>query len=196
MNRYFIASAILAVAASSAVANPTKAPNTAYVLQLSSNLNCDKLDIELVPQSNANTQRLTFTTSAFAAAELETGTYHFGKVSCAKEGKVNTWDILEGQLAALSLSESKIYYGGKIILREDSIADNNESPDALDNCPRSISRARGASSDSCRDGVGVNSSPKGTVEAFAPSVTEQDIAAVRKAFKATETSLTYLPLRG
>ena len=196
MNRFFIASAILAVAASSAVANQTKAPNTAYILQLSSNLNCDKLDIELVPQSNADTQRLTFTTSAFAAAELETGTYHFGKVSCAKEGEVNTWNILEGQLAALSLSESKIYYGGKIILREDSMADNNESPEVLDNCPRGISRARGASSDSCRDGVGVNSSPKGTVEAFAPSVTEQDIAAVRKAFKATETSLTYLPLRG
>ena len=76
------------------------------------------------------------------------------------------------------------------------MANNNESPDVLENCPRSISRARGASSDSCRDGVGVNSSSKGTVEAFAPSVTEQDIAAVRKAFKATETSLTYLPLRG
>ena len=196
MKRITIITAILAIAAFSATANQTNATNTAYVLQLSSNLGCDKLDIELVPQSTANTQRLTFTTSAFAAAELETGTYHFGKVSCAREGKVNTWDILEGQLAALPLSESKIYYGGKIILREDSMADNNESPEVLDNCPRGISRARGASSDSCRDGVGVNSSPKGTVEAFAPSVTEQDIAAVRKAFKATETSLTYLPLRG
>ncbi len=198
MNRPLIATAILAIATTiantSAIANQSSATKTAYILQVSSNLGCDKLDIALVSQSNGNTQNLTFTTSAFAAAELETGTYRFGKVSCAKEGNINTLDVLEDQLAALPLVENKIYYGGRIILRES--VNNNESPDILDNCPRDISRARGASSNSCRDGVGINSSSKRAIEVFAPAVNEHEISVVRKAFDATETSLTYLPLRG
>jgi hypothetical protein len=59
-----------------------------------------------------------------------------------------------------------------------------------------MSRARGQSSNQCRDGVGVDTSAPTSkqINVYRPEVTEQDISVVRSALSASKAQLLYLPL--
>ena len=71
------------VIASASVFAQGQGPAT-YILQVSSNLGCDTLEIEVVSTKDQSSQRLIYKTSAFAATVLPAGDYVFGGVTCTK----------------------------------------------------------------------------------------------------------------
>ena len=188
---------LLCATSISAFAGPTTPSNSVYVLQVSSNLGCESLEIELLAESGEKAYALTYDTSAYAGAELKPGHYQFGKVTCEKDGTKQVLNILEAQLSPLNLTEKKIYFGGTLVFKQSSALSVNEAPDVLDNCPRKISRIRGTSDNTCRDGNVVSSGPKMNtkVDAFAPVIKEQDISVVSNAFQVADDKIVYLPLR-
>lgn len=188
---------LLFITSFSTLASTTTPSNSLYVLQLASNLGCESLEIELLPESGEKAYALTYNTSAYAAVALKPGNYQFGKVSCEIDGTKQVMNILEGQLPPLNLTEEKIYFGGKLIFKQSSAITLNDAPDVLDNCPRHTSRARGTPNNSCRDGNGISTGPKKIkkVDVFAPIVEEKDISIVRNAFNVTESEIAYLPLQ-
>jgi len=197
MTRVLLASSFLAVAAASAVASPATAANATYILQVSSNLGCESLNVELLPSSGESVSHLTFSDGAFAAVDVQPGIYTFGKVTCSKDGETSVLNVLEGQLSPLNLTEEKIYFGGKLVFKQSSALAFNDAPDVLDNCPRHISRVRGTPNNSCRDGNGVDTGPKKIkkVDVFAPTIQEQEITRVRNSLQRAESEVAYLPLR-
>jgi hypothetical protein len=197
MLRSMLALPLLCVTSISTLASPTTPSNSIYVLKISSNLGCESLEIELRPDSGEGTYNLKYDKGAYAAVELKPGNYQFGKVTCSIDGSYQVLDVLERQLHPLNLIEEKIYFGGELVFAQSSALALNDAPDVLDNCPRQISRVRGAPNNSCRDGNGVNTGPKKVkkVDVFAPTINEQDISIVRSSFQVAESKVAYLPLR-
>lgn len=175
-------------------ANPSQAT---YILQVTSNLNCETLDIELVSQANDTRENIRFTTSAFAAVDVPSGAYSFGNVICTNKGRLQAHSLLGEKMALLNFSAGQAYYGGRVIFQELVTTDPTGAPDVLDNCTQSISRARGERSNECRDGTGVDTSAKTNtqINVYLPDVTDEDIELVRTALTVTKEQLLYLPLK-
>jgi hypothetical protein len=167
-----------------------------YILQVSSNLSCETLNIELISQADDTRQHLRYGSSAFAAVEMPSGFYTFGDVTCINKEDAKVHDLLRNKIAPIHLYAGQAYYGGRIIFEEVVAVDANGSPDVLSHCPRVMSRARGQSSNQCRDGVGVDTSAPTSkqINVYRPEVTEQDISVVRSALSASKAQLLYLPL--
>ena len=168
-----------------------------YILQVSSNLGCETLDIELISQADDTRQHIRYGSSAFAAVEMPSGTYIFGDVTCINKEDAKVHNLLSDKIAPIHLNAGQVYYGGRIIFEEVVSVDANGSPDVFNNCPRVMSRARGQSSNQCSDGVGVDTSAPTSkqINVYRPEVTDQDIAVVRSALSATKEQLLYLPLK-
>ena len=168
-----------------------------YILQVSSNLGCETLDIELISQADDTRQHIRYGSSAFAAVEMPSGTYIFGDVTCINKENAKVHNLLSDKIAPIHLNAGQAYYGGRIIFEEVVSVDANGSPDVFNNCPRVMSRARGQSSNQCSDGVGVDTSAPTSkqINVYRPDVTDQDIAVVRSALSATKEQLLYLPLK-
>ena len=168
-----------------------------YIMQVSSNLSCETLDLELVSQADGTRQSIRFSTSAFAAVELPSGTYAFGDVICTNKDGVEAHNLLSDKIAPIHLNAGQAYYGGRIIFQEVVAKDANGSPDVLSNCTRIISRVSGERSNECRDGVGVDTSAQTTkqINVYLPEVTDEDLELVRSALSATKEQLLYLPFK-
>jgi hypothetical protein len=182
------------VPATAAVAEPSPAT---YIMQVTSNLSCETLDIVLISQADNTHENIRFKSSAFSAVDLPSGAYTFGDVICTKKRSTQEHDLLRDKIAPLYLTAGQAYYGGRIIFQEIVTADANGSPDVISNCTRITTRARGKSSNECRDGIGVDTSAQTStqINAYLPEVIDEDIALVRSAFSATKDQLLYLPLK-
>ena len=167
-----------------------------YLLQVTSDLQCEQLDIEFISESGT-TQMLSYTTSAFAALDLQPGVYAYGNLTCTRDGTAESFSVLNDRLEVVTLSAGSHYYGGRLIFTKQKNLDANANPEVLDNCPEVISRARGEASNECRDGVGVDTSAALTnqINIFAPEVTESELEAIRKALSVDESQLQYLPIK-
>ena len=168
-----------------------------YILQVSSNLDCKNLDISLISNKLDTPQYLKFTSSAYAAINLPEGHYSFGIVICSDKDGRQTFDILSEKIMPLSLLTGKAYYGGRLIFQKIEKADINSKPKVLENCTQVRSRARGETSNECRDGVGVETSAQThyQINAFIPEVTDKDIGIVRSTLSMSEEQLLYLPIQ-
>lgn len=168
-----------------------------YILEVSSNLNCDTLNIELISKADDSVQYLKYTTSAFAAISLPLGRHDFGQVICTTNKDREVFDMLIDQLPPLELNAEKAYYGGRLIFSETSQVAVNKAPKVLSNCTHLISKARGEKTDDCRDGVGVETTAQASrqIKVYAPEVTEDHLKFVRDALSLTEAQLIYLSLR-
>ena len=193
MFRSILIAIICAVSSISAFA---KTSQVSYLLQISSNLQCQSLAIELISQADETVSYLRFKQSAFATVEVTEGTYTFGQVICTTEDGRESFDVLIGAIAPFSLSADKAYYGGRLIFEDVAKVAANDAPDVLSNCTRLISKARGIKSDECRDGVGVETNAQATrqIRVYAPEITADELKTVRDALSATEDQLVYLPL--
>ncbi len=186
-----------------AVSNVTNTPSTTYILQVSSNLNCDSLEIELTSQTNGKSNLLKFNSNAFSEVALTEGVYIFGGVFCQMEGEIETFEILEGKIAPINLKADAAYYGGLLIFQESEVINTHDVPDVLTQCSDMRSAARSdqhrdsTSGNECRDGTGVNTSAPITrqIEAFAPIASDRELEAVRKALEKNTEQLLYIPLK-
>jgi len=178
--------------ASAQINDPTQ---VTYILQVSSNLGCDNLDIELTSNKLDTPKFLKFNSSAYAGVDLPQGDYSFGNVICLDKDGRQTFDVLSEKIMPLSFSAGKVYYGGRLIFQKVDNPDSDRAPNVLDNCTQMISRKR-VSSNECRDGVGVETSAQTRyqVNVFAPEVTDKDIEVVRSALSMSESQLLYLPI--
>ena len=177
--------------------NASDLAKATYVLQVSSNLGCVNLDIELISDKLDTPQYVKFTSSAYGATTLPQGEYTFGSVICIdKEGRQEL-DVLKGKIMAFSLSAGKVYYGGRLIFKKVEGLDVNSAPKVIENCTQMISSARGEPSNECSDGVGVDTAARKNyqVNVYAPEVTEKDIEIVRTALSLSENQLIYLPIK-
>ena len=196
MIKYIVLTSVFSLvfgAANTAAANSQPAT---YIVQATSNLACDSLQIDLIPATNESRQSITFTTGAFAAAQLPVGTYSFGNIKCTKGQDEQSFDVLNNIIAPFSVNAGQTYYGGRIIFEKNVEMDINAAPKALSNCIRSISRARGDSGEECIDGAGADTAAPiaKQLNVYIPQTTPQDVDAVRKALSATNEELVYLPL--
>ena len=182
------------VPASAAFAEPSPAT---YIMQVTSNLSCETLDIVLISQADNTHENIRFKSSAFSAVDLPSGAYTFGNVICTNKGRAQVHDLLRDKISPLYLIAGQAYYGGRLIFQEIVTVDANGSPDVISNCTRITTRARGKSSNECRDGIGVDTSAQTStqINAYLPEVIDEDIALVRSAFSATKDQLLYLPLK-
>ncbi|MGB3726036.1 MAG: hypothetical protein WA981_09750 [Glaciecola sp.] len=196
ISRSLLTTALLLGATSFTFANTSQAVTATYILQVSSNLNCESLAIELQSTQSANKQYIQFGAGAFAAATLPDTTYEFGEVSCTKDNDTQRYDLLKGKMSPLTVEAGKTYYGGRIIFKEAPFVDTNDAPDELSECTNMRGSQRGESDSQCRDGAGVNSQSTTQVSVFVPEVTEDNIEKVRKALSASKDQLLYLPLKG
>ena len=167
-----------------------------YILQVSSNLGCDNLDVELISDKLDTPQYVKFTSSAYAATTLPQGKYTFGNVICSNKEGMRELDVLKDKIMAFSLSAGKVYFGGRLIFKKVEDFDVNSAPKVIENCTQMISSARGEPSNECSDGVGVDTAARKNyqVNVYAPEVTEKDIEIVRTALSLSENQLTYLPI--
>lgn len=168
-----------------------------YLLQVSSNLNCQTLEIEVGSDKGTTDAKLVFDQGAFAAVDLAPGKHSLGTVTCHNSPRgTETFNVLENGVAPFQLQAGQAYFGGKLILLEENQGPDSSAPDVLQNCVRSISRARGAENTNCRDGVGVATSRRGArfVNVYAPKLASDEVQSIRAALSATENQLVYLPI--
>lgn len=168
-----------------------------YILQVSSNLGCDVLTIELNEKGQEKNHHLKFTSKAFAVVALPQGEISYGNVICRIGEEQQEYNILQDKLQPLSITSGKSYYGGRLMFKEIEGATINDIPKAKENCIPFISRARGAKQDNLCDGAGTKSMSQSTkrIEVFMPDVSDEDILAVRKALSVSSDLFEYLPLK-
>ena len=197
MVRYLFLGILLVTGSFPSYAMGDKYSPATYILQLSSNLKCDTINIELIARSDDNVQYLRYSKSAYAAANVPAGTYAFGNVICTTEGGRENFDMLIGKIAEFTLSSGQVYYGGRMIFEEVDNVGTNDAPDVLNNCTNVNSRARGEKDNRCRDGIGVDTKSQTAkqIRVYAPDVTDEDISSIRTALSASENQLRYLPLK-
>jgi hypothetical protein len=177
-----------------------KEPNAApasYILQVSSNLGCDSLNIELISKAAKKSHYLKYTSSAFAAVDLPAGEYAFGDVTCTNQNETQAFDVLKGTMTPLVFSPGRAYYGGRLIFKKVEDIDPAGTPDVLKNCTREFSRARGEPTNDCQDGIGVDTAAQTArqINVYIPDPSDEDISTVRTALKATKEQLLYMPLK-
>lgn len=174
----------------------TNAPAT-YLLQASTNMTCEPLLIELVPQSGGDTQSLKFENGLFAAAQLTSGTYTFGNVSCTSSvhGE-KSFDSALQDLEPIRLKAGQAYFGGKLIFKYEAQSNATNIPKVLDDCPVIYSKARGTSGSGCGDNVGVRGADvqEGQMKVYAPLLAKSEVTRIRDAVNANEAQLMYIPL--
>lgn len=171
-------------------------PTSKYLLQVSSNLDCEQLEINLSSQNASKTHTLRYTQGAFAAVNLPKGSYTFSSLSCtSKQFGQEQFDDLLSSLAPISISVGQNYYGGKLILKQ-TLGIEQNLPDVLENCTNIISNARGESSNACTDGVGVSTDiePQRVLSVYAPELAEEKVQVVRNALDMSSSELVYIPL--
>ena len=73
----------------------------------------------------------------------------------------------------------------------------NEKDEAIDNCTRIVSRARGGSSGECYTSANPNSlgAVSRDIKVYVPEQSEADISAVRSALDVTKDQLQHLPIK-
>jgi len=195
MNRLLLLTLLSAAANAVSAADTQSLPST-YILQVSSNLECQSLEIELLPKDGAHPHVISFETGAFGAASLPPAEYNFGAVTCHEGARgTETFEMLKGTLRPVSVKAGQAYFGGKLIIKEIEQAAST-TPDLIDNCVRGTGRFRKESSNECRDGVGV--SGKAAVEKivnfYMPPLKKDEIDEIRDALNASEDQLVYMPI--
>ena len=195
MKSILILSVILGGACFSASADTKIAPST-YVLEVSSNLDCAQLEIDLVSSDQKASSQLVFGNGAFSAAELAPGNYSFGDITCVDGHRgTETFNLLSQAAAPISLVPGQAYFGGRLVIQE-AIDETASAPNVLDNCIRGTSRFRKEQSDDCRDGIGVDGerAVAKSVSLYAPTLKQAEIDRVRSALNATADQLIYMPI--
>ena len=186
---------VLSVFSSSVAMAESSTPAT-YIMQVTSDLGCSRLSIELVSDPQNTVKTMNFSKGAFAAVELSPGLHTFGDIACTIDDEVETLDVLNKKMLPLRVEAGRMYYGGRLIIKTSDISEPNTTPESLANCTRNISRIRGDEDNECRDGVGVSSNEATkTIDVYMPEVRETDINRVRSALSATQEQLIYLPLK-
>ena len=195
MKSIFVLGVLLSSTVYSAAADTKIAPST-YVLEVSSNLDCAQLEIEMVSSDRKTSAELVFGTGAFSAAELAPGDYSFGTITCVDGHRgTESFDLLSQSAAPISLKPGQAYFGGRLVIQE-AIDETASAPNVLDNCIRGTSRFRKEQSDDCRDGIGVDGerAVAKSVSLYAPTLKQSEIDRVRSALNATEDQLIYMPI--
>lgn len=195
MKSILILGVILSSISFSAIADTKIAPST-YFLEVSSNLDCAQLEIEMVSSDQNTSAELVFGNGAFSAAELAPGDYSFGAITCLDGHRgTETFDLLSQSAAPISLKAGQAYFGGRLVIRE-AIDETASAPNVLDNCIRGTSRFRKEQSDDCRDGIGVDGkrAVSKSVNLYSPKLEKAEIDRVRSALNATEDQLIYMPI--
>lgn len=195
MKSILLLGVILSGASFSASADTNPAPST-YVLEVSSNLECSTLEIELISSEQSASTDLVFSQGAFSAAELTPGDYTFGAITCV-DGQRGTesFDLLSDSAAAISLKPGQAYYGGRLVIQE-AVDDTDSAPRVLDNCIRGTGRFSKEQRDDCRDGIGVDGkrAVSKSVSLYSPKLEQAEIDRIRSALNATEEQLIYMPI--
>ncbi|PCJ47226.1 MAG: hypothetical protein COA74_11825 [Gammaproteobacteria bacterium] len=187
---------------STVLANSVNSTRATYILQVSSNLGCDSLELVLMSQDKSTQGTLIFKSSAFAAVELQEGIYLFDEVICKVKGKSQSFDILKDKISPFKLNDNQAYFGGKLIFLDSAVKNAHSELEVLSNCPSINSRARGdehgdsISATECRDGTGVDTSHQVVkqIKVFAPKATDEELSTVITALNITKDQLIYLPL--
>ena len=195
MRSIFVLGVLLSSTVYSAAADTKIAPST-YVLEVSSNLDCAQLEIEMVSSDRKTSAELVFGTGAFSAAELAPGDYSFGTITCVDGHRgTESFDLLSQSAAPISLKPGQAYFGGRLVIQE-AIDETASAPNVLDNCIRGTSRFRKEQSDDCRDGIGVDGkrAVSKSVNLYSPKLEQTEIDRVRSALNATEDQLIYMPI--
>lgn len=137
-----------------------------------------------------------FGTGAFSGIKLPAGEYSFGEVTCKSNSYNESFDLLSDKFSPVTVSAGQTYYAGRLIFKELKEDDLSDTPSELESCPRTISRARGESDNSCRDGVGVkNKSGKKQVNIYLPEESDEDVSKIQMALNINEDQFKYLPLK-
>ncbi|MEL6693060.1 MAG: hypothetical protein AAFQ12_08490 [Pseudomonadota bacterium] len=195
MKSILILGVILSGASFSASADTKVAPST-YVLEVSSNLECAQLEIELVSNEQDAPTELVFGNGAFSAAELSPGDYSFGEITCVDGHRgTETFDLLSQAAAPFSLKPGQAYFGGRLVIQE-ALDETASAPNVLDNCIRGTSRFRKEQDNNCRDGIGVDGerAVSKSVSLYSPKLEKTEIDRVRSALNATAEQLIYMPI--
>jgi len=175
------------------------AADATYLLQVSSNLSCGTLDIELIATEHNSRRTLSYQNKPFAAVTLPAGRYQFGQVIC--DGN-KAYDVLTS-LAPITVLPNQAYFGGRLIFKQAAELDDHEELEVLENCSKVVSRARGdeygdsATGIACRDGNGVATSlqPEKKINVYSPIVSAEDLQTIRAALNASEQQLRYMPIK-
>lgn len=195
MKSIFVLGVLLSSTVYSAAAGTKIAPST-YFLEVSSNLDCAQLEIEMVSSDQNTSAELVFGTGAFSAAELSPGDYTFGAITCVDGHRgTESFDLLSQSAAPISVKPGQAYYGGRLVIQE-AIDETASAPRVLDNCIRGTGRFSKEQRDDCRDGIGVNGEPavSMSVSLYTPQLDQSEIDRVRGALNATEEQLIYMPI--
>jgi hypothetical protein len=102
------------VPATAAIAEPSPAT---YIMQVTSNLSCETLDIVLISQADNTHENIRLKSSAFSAVDLPSGACTFGDVICTKKRSTQVHDLLRDKISPLYLTAGQAYYGGRIIFQ-------------------------------------------------------------------------------
>ena len=193
MYRYTILVFIFLLGSLPGLAKSSDSAPATYILQITSNLSCSTLSIELVSQQDDTRGFLNYSAGAFASVDLPTGEYIFNDVVCVNGQKSEVLDFLKEKIAPLSLTSGHAYYGGRMIFEQVI----NEKDKVKDTCTRIMSGARGGSSGQCL--LSSNSYTPGAgsrdIKVYVPEQSEADISAVRSALTVTKEQLKHLPIK-
>lgn len=171
------------------------APAT-YIMQVSSNLGCDTLHVQLVSKTQDAPYEIVFGSGAFAGVQLPAGEYEFGDVNCKSSTSKESFDLLSKRMSPITLNPGQTYYAGRLIFKELKDDELSDEPKELSSCTRTVSRARGDSDNSCRDGVGVARRDKKQVNIYLPQESDEDVSKVQIALNISQEQFKYMPLKG
>ena len=98
MYRYTILVFIFLLGSLPGLAKSSDSAPATYILQITSNLSCSTLSIELVSQQDDTRGFLNYSSGAFASVDLPTGEYIFNDVVCVNGQKSEVLDFLKGKV--------------------------------------------------------------------------------------------------
>lgn len=161
------------------------------ILQVSSNLGCDALTIEL--NSNGQQHHLDYSSNAFASVALPEGEFNFGNVTCRKGDDQQILDVLQDKIMPLHVDLGRTYYGGRLIFKQD-IA--NQTDEDIENCRPVYSRARGVKQDNLCDGGGLETLAQASTQiaVYKPAITDEQVKTISRVYAGEGEPLQYLPM--
>lgn len=162
-----------------------------FILQVSSNLQCDALTIAL--NSQGRQHYLEYTTNAFASVTLPEGEFTFGNVMCRKGDDQKILDVLQDKLMPLYVDLGQTYYGGRLIFKQNIASQTDEY---IENCRPVISRARGVKQDNLCDGGGLETLAQASrqIAVYKPVITDEQLETISRVYAGEGEPLQYLPL--